>query len=216
MRAFAKIALAALLTSATPVAMAEQLSFKDDPTGSPPAGWMLTMTGTGAPVWTVETDDSAPSKSNVLKQSGKATFPVALKSGTQIRDGYVEVKFRPLAGSEDRAGGIVWRAMDANNYYVVRANALEDNVVLYKTVDGKRSPLNIVGRTGGYGVKVAVPSGQWHTLRVDFAGPRFTVTFNGKQMFEVDDMTFTGSGMVGLWTKADSVTVFDSFSYGER
>jgi len=141
---------------------------------------------------------------------------VALKLGTEIRDGYAEVKFRALAGSKDRAGGIVWRALDANNYYVVRANALEDNVVLYKTVDGKRSPLDIVGRTGGYGVKVAVPSEQWHTLRVDFAGPRFTVTFNGKRMFEVDDMTFTGPGMVGLWTKADSVTVFDGFGYGGR
>ncbi|MGE5537925.1 MAG: family 16 glycoside hydrolase [Gemmatimonas sp.] len=216
MRGLARIAVAVLLTSATPVAMAEQLRFEDDRIGSPPAGWMLTATGVGTPVWTVEADDSAPSKSNVLKQSGKATFPVALKLGTDIRDGYVEVKFRPLAGSEDRAGGIVWRAVDANNYYVVRANALEDNVVLYKTVDGKRSPLNIVGRTGGYGVNAAVPSGQWHTLRVDFAGPRFTVTFDGKQMFEVDDTTFAGPGMVGLWTKADSVTVFDSFGYGER
>ncbi|HTI88149.1 MAG TPA: family 16 glycoside hydrolase [Alphaproteobacteria bacterium] len=194
--------------------MAERPSFEHDRIGSPPAGWMLTMTGAGTPVWTVETDDSAPT--NVLKQSGNATFPVALKLGTEIRDGYAEVKFRALAGSKDRAGGIVWRALDANNYYVVRANALEDNVVLYKTVDGKRSPLDIVGRTGGYGVKVAVPSEQWHTLRVDFAGPRFTVTFNGKRMFEVDDMTFTGPGMVGLWTKADSVTVFDGFGYGGR
>jgi hypothetical protein len=196
--------------------MAEQPGFKDDRIGSPPSGWMLTMTGAGTPLWTVESDDSAPSKSNVLKQSGTATSPVALKLGTQIRDGYVEVKFRALAGSEDRAGGIVWRALDANNYYVVRANALEDNVVLYKTVDGKRSPLEIVGRTGGYGLKAAVPSGQWHTLRVDFAGARFTVTFNGRQMFEVDDTTFTGPGMVGLWTKADSVTVFDGFGYGGR
>ena len=113
----------------------------------------------------------------MLKQSGTATYPLALRDGTSIKDGFAEVKFKALAGSEDRAAGLVWRAKDADNYYVVRANALEDNVVLYKTVGGARSPLDIVGRKGGYGVKVAVPANQWHTLRVEFAGTRFNVVF---------------------------------------
>jgi len=95
----------------------------------------------------------------------------------------------------------------------VRANALEDNVVLYKTVNGVRNSLDIVGRKGGYGVKVHVPANQWHTLRVDFTGTRFTVTFNGKTLFEVEDTTFRNAGMVGLWTKADSITAFDGFTY---
>ena len=137
-------------------------------------------------------------------------------NGTNIKDGFVEVKFKPISGSEDRAGGLVWRAKDANNYYVVRANALEDNVVLYKTVNGVRSSLGIVGRKGGYGVKVAVPANQWHTLRVEFAGPRFKVIFDEKPLFDVEDATFTGPGMVGLWTKADSVTTFNAFAYGQK
>jgi hypothetical protein len=93
-----------------------------------------------------------------------------LKDDTSIRDGFIEVKFKAIAGSEDRAAGVVWRAKDAKNYYVARANALEDNFVLYKTVNGTRSPLDIVGRNGGYGVAVAVPANIWHSLRIDFKG----------------------------------------------
>ena len=193
--------------------MAQNVNFDADAAGSPPKGWMLTMTGKGAPKWTVERDETAPPKGLVLKQSGKATYPLALKEGTSVKDGFVEARFKRISGSEDRAGGIVWRARDANNYYVVRANALEDNVVLYKTVNGARSSLDIVGQKGGYGVKIAVPANQWHTLRVEFAGTRFKVSFNGQPLFEVEDTTFAAAGMVGLWTKADSVTAFDAFSY---
>ena len=197
--------------------MAETVSFDGDAVGAPPRGWTITLTGRGDPKWTVEKDETAPSRSNVLKQSGKATYPLALKDGTSISDGFVEVKFKAIAGAEDRAAGLVWRARDANNYYVVRANALEDNVVLYKTVDGRRSQLvDIVGRKGGYGVKVPVPAAQWHTLRVEFTGTRFNVIFNGKPLFDVEDETFTDAGRVGLWTKADSVTLFDGFSYSEK
>jgi hypothetical protein len=149
----------------------------------------------------------------LVKQSGRAAYPLLLKNGTSLKDGFVEVQFRAISGSEDRAAGVVWRAKDANNYYVVRANALEENVVLYKTVEGKRSSLDIVGRKGGYGVQVPVPTGRWHTLRVDFVGSRFKVTFNGKALFDVEDRTFSDAGQVGLWTKADSVTLFDKISY---
>lgn len=138
---------------------------------------------------------------------------MALRNGTSILDGFVEVKFKAIAGSEDRAAGLVWRAKDADNYYVVRANALEDNVVLYKTIKGVRSALDIVGRKGGYGVKVSVPSGRWHSLRCEFAGKLFKVTYDGKPMFEVEDESIRDPGMIGLWTKADSVTVFDDLTY---
>lgn len=195
--------------------MAETLNFDGSAAGAPPDGFTLTMTGRGQPKWTVETEPTAPSKPNVLKQSGQATFPVALKNDTSIRDGFVEVKFKAMAGSEDRAAGLVWRAKDADNYYVVRANALEDNVVLYKTIKGVRSSLDIVGRKGGYGVNVPVPSGQWHTLRCEFAGTRFKVTYDGNPLFEVEDAAIKDPGMIGLWTKADSVTLFDDLTYGE-
>jgi hypothetical protein len=208
----AAIASAMLCSTIGVMAMPENATFDDDTMGATPKGWTATMTGTGNPKWTVENDPTWPSK--VVKQSGSATFPLLLKNGRSLQDGFVEVRFKPIAGEEDQAGGILWRAKDADNYYIVRANALEDNVVLYKTVDGKRSPLDIVGRSGGYGVNRPVPSGQWHSLRVEFVGSRFKVVFNGKPAFEAEDRTFSDSGMIGLWTKADSVTAFDAISYG--
>ena len=204
----------ALLCSSTimGVTMAENVTFADDAVGAAPKGWTATMTGKGQPKWTVEDDPASPS--HIVKQSGAATFPLLLKQGSKLKDGFVEIRFKPIAGHRDQAGGIVWRARDANNYYVVRANALEDNVVLYKTVDGQRSPLDIVGRSDGYGVNIPVPSGQWHVLRVEFTGSRFKVLFNGRPAFQVEDSTFLEPGMVGLWTKADSVTAFEGISYG--
>jgi len=190
------------------------IGFESTQIGAAPDGWTATLTGSGDPKWTVESDETAPSKSKVLKQSGRATYPLLLRNDTSIKDGFVEVKFKAVSGSEDRAAGIVWRAKDANNYYVTRANALEDNVVLYKTVNGVRSPLDIAGRKGGYGVNIAVPASTWHTLRIDFKASRFSVSFNGRQLFEVEDSTFTDAGKVGLWTKADSVTLFDEVIYG--
>jgi hypothetical protein len=139
-----------------------------------------------------------------------------VKSDERIRDGFVEVKLKPLSGKEDQAGGIVWRFQDGNNYYVVRANALEDNVVLYKTVNGKRSSLQVKGRMFGYGVDADVPQGKWSTLRVEFTGNLFTVFFQGRKLFQVEDDTFRDAGAVGLWTKADSVTLFGDFTFGTR
>jgi len=191
------------------------IGFESTQTSVAPEGWTSTLTGSGDPKWTVETDETAPSRSKVLKQSGRATYPLLLKNDSNIKDGFVEIKFKAVAGSQDRAAGVVWRAKDANNYYVTRANALEDNVVLYKTVDGVRSPLDIVGRKGGYGTDVKVPADTWHSLRIDFSGSRFRVSFNGKQLFKVEDSTFADAGKVGLWTKADSVMLFDQITYGE-
>jgi hypothetical protein len=195
---------------------AETVNFDNFKAGAAPPGWTATQTGSGSAKWSVEKDDSAPSKPNVLKQSGVATFPVCIKDDTSLKDGFVEVKFKPVSGKEDQAGGVIWRAKDSNNYYIARANALEGNVVLYKTVNGKRSSLDIVGRKGGYGVKETVASGQWHTLRVEFAGNHFKLIFDGKQLFDVEDTTFTEAGKVGVWTKADSVTLFDDFIYRSR
>jgi hypothetical protein len=197
-------------------AMADKTArFETDTVGAVPKGWTATSTGKGDPKWTVEQDQTAPSRFKIVKQSGRAPYPLLLKEDTNIKDGFIAMKFKAIAGSEDRAAGLVWRARDADNYYVVRANALEDNVVLYKTVNGIRSSLDIVGRKGGYGIDVPVPANQWHDLRIEFGGTRFRVIYNGKQLFEVEDSTFRDAGKVGLWTKADSVTLFDEIVYGE-
>ena len=208
-----KTTLALLLTAASAFAGTENF---DKSTGAPPKGWSSAVTGSGTAKWTVEKDDTAPSKPNVLKQSGEADYPIILNDGSAVKDGFVEVKGKALAGGDDQAIGIVWRAKDKDNYYVCRANALEDNVVLYKTEGGKRSSLDIVGRKGGYGVKAKVAPKEWHTLRVEFKGDTFTVILDGRELFKVQDATFAGTGKVGLWTKADSVIVFDDFSFGEK
>ena len=187
---------------------AETVNFDADRAGEAPRGWTLTKTGKGAPKWTVETDDTAPSKPNVLKQSEEATYPVALKDDTNLKQGFVEVKFKAVSGKEDQAGGVIWRATDADNYYVARANALEDNVTIYHTIKGKR--------TEKMRAKMKVAPNQWHTLRVEFSGNRFQVLLNGKTALEWSDDTFSGAGKVGLWTIADSVTLFDDFSYGSK
>lgn len=201
---------------ATTAAFSQTANFDDAKPGELPANWTGAMTGKGEPKWAVVADDTAPSKPNVLKQSGEATYPVALKDDTSLKDGFVEVKFKAISGKEDQAGGVIWRAKDADNYYICRANALEDNVVLYKVDQGRRRSLDIVGRRGGYGVEIKVASQTWHTLRVEFAGNRFKVLLNGKHLFDVQDETFKDAGKVGLWTKADSVTLFDDFSYGAK
>jgi len=205
-----------LLLSALPatVITAQTASFDDVKDRELPANWTNTKTGKGEPQWTVEKDDTAQSKPNVLKQSGEATYPLCLKNDTSLEDGFVEVKFKSVSGDTDQAAGVIWRCQDADNYYVCRANALEDNVVLYKTEKGKRSSLDIVGRRGGYGVEVKVAPQTWHTLRVEFSGSRFKVLLNGKHLFDAEDATFAGAGRVGLWTKADSVVMFDDFSHG--
>src|SRR6266704_2755954 len=192
----------------TALAAAETVNFDDMKVGTVPPSWTATQTGSGTAKWSVEKDNSAPSKPNVLKQSGQGTFPVCFKNDTNIKDGFVEVKFKPIAGKEDQAGGVIWRLQDANNYYIARANALEDNVTIYHTIKGKRTEKK---RTN---MKVA--SGEWHTLRVDFVGNHFTVTFDGKKAIEWDDDTFKNAGKVGVWTKADSVTLFDDFTCGSK
>jgi hypothetical protein len=191
-----------------------QTTVNFDEAASLPKGWESGITGKGSAKWEVVLDDSSPSRPNALKQSGEATFCWAAKTDERIKDGFAEVKFKPISGKEDQAGGLVFRFKDANNYYVVRANALEGNVVLYKTVNGKRSSLQVKGRMFGYGVDTKVPKGKWSTLRVEYRGNLFTVLFNGKKLFDVEDKTFNDAGAVGVWTKADSVTLFDDFTYG--
>lgn len=205
MKRFNTLLLATALTSAE---SAQSVNFDDAKPGELPAHWTGTNTGKGKAKWSVEKDDTAPSKPNVLKQSGEADYPVALKDDASLKDGFVEVKFKPVSGQEDQAGGVVWRAKDVDNYYIARANALEGNVRIYHFVKGRRTQFK--------GANLPVAANQWHTLRVNFSGNRFTVLFNGKELFTAEDETHKDAGKVGVWTKADSVTLFDDFTYGAK
>src|SRR5712691_216600 len=108
-------ALATVIVSITIVAggtMAQMVNFDNLKTGAPPPGWAATKTGSGEAKWSIESDPTAPSPPNVLKQSGQATYPVCIKDDTSLKDGFVEVKFKPISGKEDQAGGVIWRAKD--------------------------------------------------------------------------------------------------------
>lgn len=189
-------------------ALAEIVNFDSAQTGEIPPGWIAGVTGNGSPQWAVKADETAPSKPNVLKQSGEGTFPWCVKKDTSIANGFVEVKFKPISGKEDQAGGLVWRWKDGDNYYLTRANALENNVAIYHTIHAKRRAFK--------NVNITVQSNEWHTLRADFNRNHFIVTFDGRRLIEVNDEKITGDGAVGVWTKADSITLFDDFSYGSK
>ena len=199
--------MAAVTVLSTGAAFAETENFDQQEPGAVPAGWECGVTGQGSPRWTVEADRSAPSGPNVLRQAGSGTFPWCVKKGASISDGFVEVKFKPERGREDQAGGVVWRWKDGNNYYVARANALEDNVSLYHTTNGRRITIKYVD--------APVRANVWHTLRVEFKDKHISVLLDGKRYIELDDTHIAGPGAVGVWTKADSVTSFDDLSYGK-
>jgi len=186
--------------------MAQTLHFNNDRTGALPPAWIAGVTGRGSHRWSVESDPTAPSRPNVLKQNGRGDFPWCVLRDAMIADGFVEVRFKPLEGEEDQAGGVVWRWKNGDNYYVARANALENNVSLYYTQNGRRTTIKYVPAT--------VAARQWHTLSVRFAGTRIRVALDGAPCIELEDDHIAGPGSVGVWTKADSVTLFDDFAYG--
>lgn len=181
-------------------------SFDSDTAGKLPAKFQEALTGQGAKAqWVVKSDPTAPSQPNVLAQlSTDKTdyrFPLAIADEGSFKDLDISVKFKAIAGEVDRAAGLVWRLKDANNYYVVRANALENNYRLYHVANGRRVQF------AGANVKVA--SGEWHELRVECMGNKITCYYDGEKKIEATDDTFKEAGEVGLWTKADSVTYFD-------
>ena len=200
--------IAAATIFATSAAFAETINFDSDAPGSLPSAWRQGVTGKGNPRWAVKADPSAPSKPHVLEQSGSGSFPWCVLVNSKMENGFVEVRFKPISGKEDQAGGVVWRWKDGDNYYVARANALENNVSLYHTTNGRRNTIKYVD--------APVAKNAWHTLRVEFAGRRIKVALDGKTYIELEDSHIAGAGAVGLWTKADSVTAFDDFSYGSN
>lgn len=181
------------------------IGFDDLKIGGSPTGWQSTATGIGTPRWTIEKDASAPSPTQVLKQSGEAQFPVCIYQKAEMADGFVEVKFKAVSGSGDQAGGVMFRVKDKDNYYVFRANAAEDNVELFHMLHGNRQSVKAA--------ETKVTAQQWHRLRAEFRGPHISAYYDGKLMFETTDESLKGPGKLGVWTKWDSVTEFDDFCF---
>lgn len=173
--------------------------------GTAPADFEFARTGQGTVgQWVVIDDPSSVSKRAIEQSSTDGTdyrFPLAIYQPTTAKNVEVAIRFKPVAGKVDQAGGIAVRLTSPDDYYLVRANALEDNVRFYRIVKGRRQQLATAN--------VKVSAGEWHTLGIKAEGDRFTVTFNGRQLHSTIDKTFSAAGRVALWTKSDSVTRFD-------
>jgi hypothetical protein len=203
-------ALASILVAAEAVATEpSRIDFETGAIEGAPPGFTAELTGKGKPVrWVVLEDPSAPAGPKVVAEtSGDSTsnrFPLAVLDGFEAKDVEVSVRFKPVAGAVDQVAGLLVRLRDADNYYIARANALENNVRLYRVVDGRRQQFA--------GVDVPVPNGHWQTLTLRVDGDRFAVALDGKELFQAIDRTFSNAGRVGLWTKADSLTHFDDLA----
>src|SRR5262245_48048911 len=177
--------------------------------GKLPAGWKAAQTGKGASVWKVVADDTAPGNTGfALAQTTDdrpALFNLCVAEEPSLKDIEATVAFKANAGEKDQGGGIVWRYQDADNYYVARMNPLEDNFRVYKVVCGKRSP-------DLQNAEVKVPKGEWHTIKITMVGDKIECFLDGKKYLEAKDDTFANAGKVGLWTKSDAQTSFDTLT----
>jgi hypothetical protein len=191
---------------------AKTLTFDDDPVGSPPAGWDFARTGQGVEgKWVVRADRDKPDNHVLVQESADPTdyrFPLAVVKEGSYRDVALSVRARPVSGEVDQGFGMVWRYRDANNYYITRCNADEDNCTIYHTIAGRRRAFQ--------NKPTKVAKNTWHTLKLEAAGNHFVVWFDGTKVLDATDDTFKDAGRVGLWTKADSVIQFDDFTIEGR
>jgi len=200
----------------TPATVDTTFTFDNCETGKIPDGWTEGFTGRGTGTkWGVADDNGNKVLAQLSKEHPSYHFNVIAYNPLELKNVEMVVRLKGVTGKEDQGGGFVWRFKDFNNYYVVRANPLEDNVVLYKVVEGKRSDLPLVGKGRTYGMKVKPLGNGWNTLKLTVKDDLFTVYLNGKELFQVKDDTFTDAGKIGLWTKADAVTYFDDLRVKE-
>ena len=188
-------------------------SFINYVTDKKPTGWSQYFTGKKgeSPNWKIVDDDGNKVLAQLSEDNPNYHFNEIVFDGFEVRNVELEVKIKGVRGKMDQGGGFVWRFIDVDNYYVVRANPLEDNVVLYKVEDGKRTDLPVMGKGRTYGVDVKPLGKGWNNLKLTVVDNMFTVYLNYEQIFQVKDETFTNTGKIGLWTKADAVSYFDDF-----
>lgn len=189
---------------------ATRLGFDKGKVGEMPPGWKAGVTGitigkgAQASVWKLVEDKTAPGGPLALFQTSKnpnSVFNVCIaEHGGKFKDVDISVSIKAIAGDKDQGGGIIWRAKDKDNFYIVRFNPLEDNFWLYKTVGGVRMSLKKV--------EAKPDAGKWQTIRVVHKGNRIQCYFNGKLLIDMTDDTFTEAGLVGVWSKADAQTYF--------
>jgi len=188
-------------------------NFENYETGKLPQDWSQAFTGKGSETeWKILDDNGNKVLAQLSKNNPNYHFNVVVFNEISAKNIELTVKIKGVAGKMDQGGGFVWRYTDKDNYYVVRANPLEDNVVLYKVKNGKRTDLPVYGKGRTYGVDVEKLGNDWNTLRLLVVDDVFIVYLNNKEIFKVKDQTFTNEGKIGLWTKADAVSYFDEFN----
>lgn len=192
-----------------PSASSTRWDFESVEVERPPAGFSFPRTGGGRPGrWVVKAEEGAPSGTHVLAQVDDDTFfhrfPMAIAAEPVLADLRLSVRCKPVSGRIDQACGLVFRYLDANRYYLVRANALEHNVRLYAVVDGVRHQLDDWDGP--------VSSRVWHELRAEALGDHLRIVWDGQWIMDVHDATHAAAGKIGLWTKSDSVTAFDDLT----
>ncbi len=181
-----------------------------------PFDWSQYFTGRGSGTdWKIVEDKGNKVLAQLSSNNPDYHFNEIVYNGFKAKNVELQVRMKGVRGKMDQGGGFVWRFIDSDNYYVVRANPLEDNVVLYKVKNGRRTDLPLIGKGRTYGSKVKRLGKGWNSLRLTVLNDLFTVYLNEKQLFQVRDKTFTKAGKVGLWTKADAVSYFDDFRIKE-
>ncbi len=187
-----------------------ELSFEDAASGELPKGWKVEGTQQSGPLatWKVAAEEGAPDGKQALvltspNHTNRGTYNLCWTDAVTFQDGEIEVKLKGNTGKIDQGGGPIWRVKDKDNYYICRANPLENNLRLYFVKDGRRQQIATAD--------VDIPTGKWHEVEVEHEGDHIVCSFNGKKLLEADDDTFSAAGGVGLWTKADAATSFDEF-----
>ncbi len=185
-------------------------TFESNEIDALPLGWSQYFTGKGDTTeWKILDDEGNKVLAQLSADNPNYHFNEIVFDGFEAKNADLEVKIKGVRGKMDQGGGFVWRFIDADNYYVVRANPLEDNVVLYKVENGKRTDLPLIDKGKTYGTEVEHLGSGWNVLKLAILDNIFTVYLNGKEIFRVKDETFVNAGKIGLWTKADAVTYFD-------
>jgi len=187
-------------------------NFNDDETGKLPSGWSQYYTGVSEITdWKIIDDNGNRVLAQLSEEDVSGHYNEIVFDGFEVKNAEMKVRVKGVKGERDQGGGFVWRFIDADNHYIVRANPLEDNVVLYKMENGVRTDLPLLDKGRTYGVEVDPLGNGWNNLRLTVSDDLFTVYLNDKQLFQVRDETFQNAGKIGLWTKADAVTYFDDF-----
>jgi len=198
-----------MMLMALMIPMGASWSFESDAADKAPAGFEFATTAkTPAGNWIVRLDGGNKVLAQVDTDKTDRRFAMALVKDSFFKDLKLSVRAKPISGDVDQAAGLVWRYKDPDNYYLVRSNALESNVRLYRVVNGNRT--KFAGKD-----EVKLKAGEWHTLRVEHKGTAIKVYLGDEKLFEADDKTFPDAGKIGVWTKADSVTWFDDLAVDE-